>query len=172
LISATRIEHAEQLCLRRLRRQVGPRSLDAHRCPTEDREPDQADHARHEDDAGDELLDRAAAADPPGTAVGIEYLRAELFGSLGAAGHGHGSVRAVVLGLEGDQPDLVDSVGARLLGPRGTPLQGLARHLRRPRQLGVTDDDLNIQSYTDRGRGRRRGRVGGAARRHDGAVRG
>jgi hypothetical protein len=73
LISATRLEHVEQLCLRRLRRQVGPRSLDAHRCPTEDREPDQADHARHEDDAGDELLDRAAAADPPGTAVGIEY---------------------------------------------------------------------------------------------------
>jgi L-serine dehydratase len=39
-------------------------------------------------------------------------VRAELFGSLGATGHGHGSVKAVVLGLEGEQPDLVDPVGA------------------------------------------------------------
>jgi L-serine dehydratase len=39
-------------------------------------------------------------------------VRAELFGSLGATGHGHGSVKAVVLGLEGDQPDLVDPAGA------------------------------------------------------------
>jgi L-serine dehydratase len=39
-------------------------------------------------------------------------VRAELFGSLGATGHGHGSVKAVVLGLEGEQPDLVDPAGA------------------------------------------------------------
>lgn len=39
-------------------------------------------------------------------------VRAELFGSLGATGHGHGSVKAVVLGLEGDQPDVVDPAGA------------------------------------------------------------
>ncbi|MFC4947884.1 L-serine ammonia-lyase [Pseudonocardia sp. GCM10023141] len=39
-------------------------------------------------------------------------IRAELFGSLGATGHGHGSVKAVVLGLEGEQPDLVDPTGA------------------------------------------------------------
>src|SRR4029079_8462827 len=37
-------------------------------------------------------------------------LRCELFGSLGATGHGHGSVKAVVLGLEGEQPDRVDPV--------------------------------------------------------------
>jgi L-serine dehydratase len=42
-------------------------------------------------------------------------VRCELFGSLGATGHGHGSVKAVVLGLEGEQPDLVDPVAA---GPR------------------------------------------------------
>jgi L-serine dehydratase len=42
-------------------------------------------------------------------------VRCELFGSLGATGHGHGSVGAVVLGLEGEQPDLVDPVAA---GPR------------------------------------------------------
>jgi L-serine dehydratase len=39
-------------------------------------------------------------------------VRAELFGSLGATGHGHGSVSAVVLGLEGEQPDLVDPAAA------------------------------------------------------------
>ncbi|OZM79509.1 L-serine ammonia-lyase [Pseudonocardia sp. MH-G8] len=39
-------------------------------------------------------------------------VRAELFGSLGATGHGHGSVKAVVLGLEGEQPDVVDPAAA------------------------------------------------------------
>ncbi len=36
----------------------------------------------------------------------------ELFGSLGATGHGHGSVKAVVLGLQGEQPHLVRPEGA------------------------------------------------------------
>jgi L-serine dehydratase len=35
-------------------------------------------------------------------------VRAEMFGSLGVTGHGHGTVKAVVLGLEGERPDLVD----------------------------------------------------------------
>jgi L-serine dehydratase len=42
-------------------------------------------------------------------------VRAELFGSLGATGHGHGSVRAVVLGLAGHAPDTVDPVAAQPL---------------------------------------------------------
>jgi L-serine dehydratase len=29
-------------------------------------------------------------------------VRAEMFGSLGVTGHGHGTVKAVVLGLEGE----------------------------------------------------------------------
>ncbi|MFH8573714.1 L-serine ammonia-lyase [Streptomyces sp. NPDC017993] len=36
------------------------------------------------------------------------HVHVELFGSLGATGHGHGSVKAVVLGLEGEVPELVD----------------------------------------------------------------
>ncbi len=42
-------------------------------------------------------------------------VRAELFGSLGATGHGHGSDRAVLLGLAGEDPETVDtdSVGPR-----------------------------------------------------------
>jgi L-serine dehydratase len=34
----------------------------------------------------------------------VARVRAELFGSLGATGHGHGSPKAVVLGLEGEDP--------------------------------------------------------------------
>jgi L-serine dehydratase len=36
-------------------------------------------------------------------------VRAELFGSLGATGHGHGSHRAVLLGLAGEEPETVDT---------------------------------------------------------------
>jgi L-serine dehydratase len=32
----------------------------------------------------------------------------QLFGSLGATGHGHGSDKAVILGLQGEAPDEVD----------------------------------------------------------------
>ena len=35
-------------------------------------------------------------------------VRAELFGSLGATGKGHGSDKAVLLGLEGEAPELID----------------------------------------------------------------
>jgi L-serine dehydratase len=38
----------------------------------------------------------------------VAGVRAELFGSLGATGHGHGSVKAVVLGLAGNEPETVD----------------------------------------------------------------
>ncbi|MEV4713407.1 L-serine ammonia-lyase [Micromonospora sp. NPDC049374] len=38
-------------------------------------------------------------------------VRAELFGSLGATGHGHGSDRAVLLGLAGEAPETVDTDG-------------------------------------------------------------
>ncbi|MCV9919140.1 L-serine ammonia-lyase [Pseudomonas sp. BT-42-2] len=43
-------------------------------------------------------------------------VKAELYGSLGATGKGHGSDKAVLLGLEGEQPDTVDteSIPARL----------------------------------------------------------
>src|SRR6202012_1320296 len=50
--------------------------------------------------ADDGLLDQVSA------------VRAELFGSLGATGHGHGSVKAVVLGLSGEHPETVDPAAA------------------------------------------------------------
>ncbi len=38
----------------------------------------------------------------------VTGIHVELFGSLGATGRGHGSVKAVVLGLRGEQPETVD----------------------------------------------------------------
>ncbi len=54
----------------------------------------------------------AARLHDQGLLARVAGVRCELFGSLGATGHGHGSVKAVVLGLEGEQPDLVDPVAA------------------------------------------------------------
>jgi L-serine dehydratase len=44
----------------------------------------------------------------------VAGIQVELFGSLGATGHGHGSVKAVVLGLTGEDPETVDPA---LAGP-------------------------------------------------------
>ena len=35
-------------------------------------------------------------------------MQIDLYGSLGATGKGHGSDKAVLLGLEGDEPETVD----------------------------------------------------------------
>ena len=61
----------------------------------------------------------------------VRTLKAELFGSLGATGHGHGSGPAVLLGLEGEQPESVDtdSVTDRVARIRATGrLTLLGRH--------------------------------------------
>lgn len=42
----------------------------------------------------------------------VGRVRAELFGSLGATGHGHGSENAVLWGLEGEDPETVDTDAA------------------------------------------------------------
>lgn len=52
-----------------------------------------------------------------GVLAQVRRVRAELYGSLGATGKGHGSDKAVLLGLEGEAPDLVDpdTIEARLV---------------------------------------------------------
>ncbi len=50
----------------------------------------------------------ARSLEQDGLLASVAGLRAELFGSLGATGHGHGSVKAVVLGLSGEDPETVD----------------------------------------------------------------
>jgi len=59
-----------------------------------------------------------------GLLPGVRAVRVCLYGSLGLTGRGHGSGKAVLLGLEGEQPDTVDvdAIPARLAGiaRRGT----------------------------------------------------
>jgi L-serine dehydratase len=67
-------------------------------------------------------------------------LRAELYGSLGATGHGHGSDRAVVAGLEGEAPETVDTggIGARFQAWRTSGrLNLLGKH-----EVALDPDDL------------------------------
>jgi L-serine dehydratase len=58
----------------------------------------------------------------------VRRIRCELYGSLGATGKGHGSDRAVILGLEGEQPDLIDpaAIAPRLEQIRGAQSLRLA----------------------------------------------
>jgi L-serine dehydratase len=70
----------------------------------------------------------------------VRRVRAELFGSLGATGHGHGSDRAVILGLSGELPETVDtsSIAARVAAVRASGTVALlGRH-----DVALTDDDL------------------------------
>jgi L-serine dehydratase len=55
----------------------------------------------------------AASLAADGVLSQVARVHVELFGSLGATGHGHGSVPAIVLGLMGEQPDTVDPALAR-----------------------------------------------------------
>ena len=71
----------------------------------------------------------------------VERLRVELYGSLGATGKGHGSDKAVLLGLEGEEPATVDveAIGARLARMRSAQqIRLLGRHALR----FVERDDL------------------------------
>ncbi|MCP2261857.1 L-serine dehydratase [Streptoalloteichus tenebrarius] len=60
----------------------------------------------------------------------VRRVHAELFGSLGATGHGHGSDRAVLLGLQGEDPETVDTetVDERVALARSTRRIPLAGH--------------------------------------------
>jgi hypothetical protein len=57
-----------------------------------------------------------AALKTDGLLPRVASVRADLYGSLGATGKGHGSDKAVMLGLEGELPETIDtdSVEARL----------------------------------------------------------
>jgi L-serine dehydratase len=54
----------------------------------------------------------AEGLDSDGFLHSVTRVRVELFGSLGATGRGHGSDRAIVLGLQGDAPETVDTASA------------------------------------------------------------
>ena len=53
------------------------------------------------------------ALDQDGLIDQVARIRAELYGSLGLTGRGHGSDRAVILGFEGETPEAVDTATVR-----------------------------------------------------------
>ena len=62
----------------------------------------------------------------------VRSIRVDLFGSLGATGKGHGTDKAVLLGLEGNLPDLIDPdrIEPRLKAIRATKqLELLGKHV-------------------------------------------
>ncbi len=78
--------------------------------------------------ADDGLLDR------------VTRVRVELFGSLGATGHGHGSGRAVILGLEGELPETVET--ASMIPRAAAVLQSGRVNLLGKHDARLVDDDL------------------------------
>ncbi|HKP08016.1 MAG TPA: L-serine ammonia-lyase [Microbacterium sp.] len=56
----------------------------------------------------------------------VARIETQLFGSLGLTGHGHGTVKAVILGLQGEQPHLVEPADAE-------------RRFMRSQQIGVLE---------------------------------
>jgi L-serine dehydratase len=70
----------------------------------------------------------------------VTRVRVELFGSLGATGHGHGSDRAVILGLQGERPETVDTASAL---ERATAVRTSGRiELLGKRPVALAEDDL------------------------------
>ena len=89
-----------------------------------------------------------------GTLPRVAGVRAELFGSLGATGHGHGSVKAVILGLQGERPDEVDPQAAdpatqRVRDTRVIDLMGTRRIAFDPEQDIVLHRRRRLEFHTN-----------------------
>src|SRR4029079_15456233 len=69
----------------------------------------------------------------------VASLRVDLYGSLAATGHGHGTMTAILLGLEGYHPELIlpDEVEQRLASIADTGTLQLAEAV--PLPYGVKD---------------------------------
>ncbi|RAX15489.1 L-serine ammonia-lyase [Pseudarthrobacter sp. AG30] len=74
-----------------------------------------------------------------GVLAHVASLRVDLYGSLAATGHGHGTMTAILLGLEGFHPELIlpAEVEERLAGIAGTGTLNLAGAV--PLPYGVKD---------------------------------
>src|SRR5260370_41490770 len=100
-----------------------------------------------------------------GLTARVQTIRVALYGSLGLTGPGHGSDKAILLGLEGEQPATVDvdAIPARLqaIAQRGTlGLAGeheirftKAGHLgfNRREKLSYHPNGLRVPAYGDQG---------------------
>ncbi|MGX7677408.1 L-serine ammonia-lyase [Jatrophihabitans sp. DSM 45814] len=94
----------------------------------------------------------------------VVRVRAELFGSLGATGRGHGSDRAIILGFEGETPEGVDThtvlerVAAvklaqqvNLLGERSVILDDESLVFNRRATLPFHPNGMRFTAYSDDG---------------------
>ncbi|MDQ1719698.1 MAG: L-serine dehydratase [Pseudonocardiales bacterium] len=92
----------------------------------------------------------------------VTRVRVELFGSLGATGRGHGSDRAIILGLEGESPEDVDTstvlerVAAvreaesiRMLGEHTVTLRADDLVLHRRQTLPFHSNGMRFTAYGD-----------------------
>jgi len=81
-----------------------------------------------------------------GLLTDVSRVRIELFGSLGATGHGHGSDRAVILGLAGERPETIDtsSVAERVAAVRAVQRVSLLG----VHEATLSDDDLVLHRRT------------------------
>jgi L-serine dehydratase len=99
-----------------------------------------------------------------GVLTSVNTVKAELFGSLGATGHGHGSGPAVLLGLEGEQPETVDTdtVHARverirldkklrLLGQHDVAFDDDSLVLHRRRSLPFHPNGMTFEAFDHQG---------------------
>jgi L-serine dehydratase len=76
----------------------------------------------------------------------VARVRAELFGSLGATGRGHGSDRAVILGFEGERPETVDTATVR---ERTAAVRAAGRvNLLGKHEAALGEDDLVLHRRT------------------------
>jgi L-serine dehydratase len=75
-----------------------------------------------------------------GQLASVQRVRCALYGSLGATGKGHGTGKAVMLGLEGEQPDQIDPdlIEARLTGIESGRVLNLAGQ--QPVRFSAADD--------------------------------
>ncbi len=102
----------------------------------------------------------ATGLDEDGLLGSVARVRVELFGSLGATGHGHGSDRAVILGLLGERPESVDTDAApgraeavrasgtvRLLGKHDATLAGDDLVLHRRQSLPYHPNGMRYLAY-------------------------
>jgi L-serine dehydratase len=82
----------------------------------------------------------ASGLESDGLIGSVARVRVELFGSLGATGHGHGSDRAVILGLAGELPETVDtaSVGERVAAVKAAGVV----YLLGTHEAALVEDDL------------------------------
>ena len=95
----------------------------------------------------------------------VARVRVELFGSLGATGRGHGSDRAVILGLEGEDPETVEVAAVearvaavrasgriRLLGEHEAELNEGDLILHRRQSLPFHPNGMRFHAYDEAGR--------------------